>query len=274
MTIFYYYDYRQFLRETFASQPKKGRGKSAELAAALRIHPTIVSQVLSGRRDFSAEQALEVCEFLKLSANEGKHFRLLVGLASAGTARLRKQLKDEIDESKKSSLALVTRVVSEKPLTDTGRAIFYSNWRYSAVRLYTSTDLHGRTLEEICSQFGLVRTRALEICQFLVSSGLCTLTNDCYQMGAQSTFVEKGSPFLMKHHANWRIKAIQASDDLADDELMFTGVMSISKADFTQLREEIAAFIGKSSRLVKDSIAEEVACLNFDFFKVKSGSTD
>lgn len=137
--IFEFSDYRHFLRSSFEEGPKKGRGKSLELAQFLRIHPTVVSQVFSGLREFSEEQSLEIAEFLKLSAAESRHFTLLVRHENAGTAKLKKFLKAEIETSRQAARALSTRVKTERSLTDTERAVFYSSWLYSAIRLYTST---------------------------------------------------------------------------------------------------------------------------------------
>lgn len=67
--------------------------------------------------------------------------------------------------------------------------------------------------------------------------------------------MERGQP---------RLKAIERSENLASEELMFTSPFSISKKDFNYLREEILKLIKSTSLVIKDSPAEEVACLNFD----------
>ena len=90
-----------------------------------------------------------------------------------------------------------------------------------------------------------------------------------YTMGVQSTFVERGSPHLMKHHANWRVKAVQDSDLMRETDLMFTGQISLSNSDFLFLRERITEFIKLASERAKDSKAEDVACLNIDWFRVR-----
>jgi hypothetical protein len=148
-------------------------------------------------------------------------------------------------------------------------AIFYSSWIYAAVRLYCSTSKEGRTLEEVAERFFITRPKAVEICEFLERSGLCVHAGDKYVMGPQSTFVPQGSPYLLRHHTNWRLKAVQAAESLSEEELMFTGVLSVSRADFALLREKMAGFIKKFSELVKDSPAEEVGCFNMDFFWLK-----
>jgi hypothetical protein len=102
--------------------------------------------------------------------------------------------------------------------------------------------------------------------QFLISSGLIQHESGIYRMQTKSTHVEKGSPFLLKHHSNWRISAIQKSEILSDSEMMYTGNISLSKSDFSKIREELILTIQNVLKKVKDSPAEDVANLNIDLF--------
>jgi uncharacterized protein (TIGR02147 family) len=268
MSIFEYSDYRSYLRHRFSLFPKKGRGKSLELARFLGTHPTVVSQIFSGLREFSEEQAIEVCDFLDLTPIEAEYFTLLVRLANAGSIKLRRKLKNEIEESKRESKSTATRVRAEKSLTDTERAVFYSSWLYSGCRLYCSTTEGGRSLEDISARFDISRTKAAGIMDFLIRTGLSVLDGEKYKMGPQSTFVDKDSPFLPKHLTNWRIKALQTVDSLSDDDLMFSGPFSISNSDLASLREKLIEVIKEFSKVAQNSAAEEVACLNIDLFRI------
>lgn len=51
-----------------------------------------------------------------------------------------------------------------------------------------------------------------------------------------------------------------------DRELFFTAPMSISKKDFARIRERLNAFIKEAVEIAKESQAEELCCLNIDFF--------
>lgn len=65
------------------------------------------------------------------------------------------------------------------------------------------------------------------------------------------------------------MKAISRGEELSESELMFTGPVSLSKKDFEILREETIAFIKSFLDRVHASPAEEIACLNLDFFWIK-----
>ncbi len=221
------------------------------------------------QRQLSEEQALETAEYFELAPIETKYFRLLVRHASVSTTKLRQTIHAELEELRAAAQSIATRVRTEKTLGEKESAEFYSNWLYTACRLYCSTSASGRSADEIAARFGIPRPRALEILGFLVSTGRCVTEKDLYRMGPQSTFVAKGSPFLGRHHTNWRLQGLRAFEELSDAELMFTGVMSVSRADFTRLRERVAEFLNEFSKTVKVSPAEEIACLNMDFFWIR-----
>ena len=85
-------------------------------------------------------------------------------------------------------------------------------------------------------------------------------------LGTQHTHVERGPPFLSRHHHNWRLKSLEKTDRSDDQELQFTGPVSISKSDFEAVRELLVEAIPKSLEKVKKSEPDDVACLLIDWF--------
>ncbi|OQW47297.1 MAG: hypothetical protein A4S09_16005 [Proteobacteria bacterium SG_bin7] len=157
----------------------------------------------------------------------------------------------------------------EKSLSDSERSIFYSSWIYPAVHLFLGLSKEGVTLEEICERFSISRQRASDLAHFFLRTGLANEERGKYFPGVQSTFLEQGSPHLIKHHSNWRVKAIEKSESISAEELMFTAPLSISRRDFSSVREKIAQFIKSLSEIVKASEAEDIATINIDWFWVK-----
>lgn len=269
MTIFEFKDYRAYLRHTIRHMPRKGRGELSKIAKHLRVNTTLISQIMSGSRELTPEQALSLSHYMAHTEIETEYFALLVQLSRAGTIELKRHLERKLENIKSEALQLSKRISHEKKLSDHERAIFYSSWLYSAVHLFTSTRDKGVTLDEIATRFALKKNTAADIIRFLVSSGICVERSGHYSMGVQSTFVERGSPYLLKHHSNWRIKAIQKSESMTDRELMYSGQFSLSRDDFDKLREELTDFLKRANQTVKDSKAEDVASLNIDWFWVE-----
>ena len=264
-TLFTYSNYKKFLKDHLERLPAKGRGEINRLGLALGVHPTLVSQVLNGPKDFTIDQAHSLASYLGLAALEIDYFVLLIQRERAGTPAYRAYCTTKLDELKQRSLNVSKRLKSHRDLSENEKALFYSSWIYAAVRLFTSVD-DGQTLEAVASRFDLSRARAKSILTFLVEVQLCSEAGGVFTMQTQHTHLAAGSAHLLRHHTNWRLRAIDRGEKLTENELLFTSPFSISVADFAKLREQIIDLIQTSSRTIQASPAEEVACLNIDLF--------
>ncbi|MGZ3747543.1 MAG: TIGR02147 family protein [Pseudobdellovibrionaceae bacterium] len=269
MTIFEFTDYKKYIQHFIRQQPKKGRGYILKIAEFLNMHPTHVSQILSGSKDFSHEQAFKMTDFLLLNALERDYFLLLVQKSKSGNKEYENFLQTKIVELQKQSLQIDKRISQTKALSDHERSIFYSSWLYSAIRLFCSLE-KGKNLNEICIKFHLDRKQALEIIRFLLDTSLLKEVDNFYQIGATHTHVGLGSPYLNRHHTNWRLKALSHIEQLHSEELMFTGPVSVSKSDFKKIREKLLNVITEIVEYAKkEEPAEELVCLNIDYFFIK-----
>ncbi len=258
-----------FLKAYIIALPKRGRGEATKIAACLGVSTTLISQILRGKKVLTPEQCELLGSYLGFNELEQDYLTFLVHHERSGTVALKTYWKKKIDHVKAQSLKISERVHVDKALTEAERARFYSSPLYSAVRLYASIGENGKSIADICERFDLPRARAQEILGFLVEIGLCIHREGRYLLGAQRTHLEQGSPHALKHHANWRLRAIHQSEWLDERELMYTAPVSLSRADFENLREEMADFIKKFLSKVHASPAEEIACFNMDFFWIK-----
>jgi uncharacterized protein (TIGR02147 family) len=272
MVLLNFDDYRVYLRSYLKKLPHKGRGELSKIAKYLRINTTWLSQILSGAKEFNIDQVIELGTYLDLSPIEIEYFFLLVQYERAGAHKTKSFIKNKIQNLKTESLKLQNQVPHEKKLDDSEKAIFYSSWIYSAIHLFISTQKTGVNLEDVIHEFQIKRTRALEILNFLLKSNLCCKTQEKFKISTQSTFIDRSSPFLHKHHSNWRIKAIEKSENLCDEELMFTAPISISKKDFMEVRDDLVLILKKISTRVQASNPELLANLNIDLFWINQNS--
>jgi len=268
MSIFNYSNYRDYLRAYIKSRPKAGYGELSRLAAHLKINTTLLSQIFSGLRTFSTDHACELAEYLGLTNIETEYLYLMIEHSKAGTVKNKNYLEKKMALLKDESLNLSKRIQREKDLTENERAVFYSTWVYSALHLFCGTKQNGVTLDEICNKLLCSRQKASEYMHFLIKTGLCKVENDRFLIHTLSTFIDNDSPHLLKHHNNWRIKAIQKSDNISKNELMFTAQVSISEEDFDIIREQITKSIDDILKTVKSSGTETLAFLNIDWLKL------
>lgn len=269
--IFEFSAYRSYLRAYLKKLPKKGHGEARKIAIHLRVSSTFISNVLAGSKDLTLEQAEVLSEYLGHSEMEADYFLNLIQLERAGTHRLKKYFDAKLKETKDKSLQLSKRVQAKNTLTDEEKSTFYSHPLYSAIHLYTATHAKGRSIEEISRRFDIPRSRASKMVQFLDQAQLIQEVekNGRYVIGTQSTHLEVHSPHLHKHHTNWRLKAIQSSENLSDQELIYTVNVALSESDFSKLRESMVQFIKGFLDTVHPSPSEELACFNLDFFWIR-----
>ncbi len=269
MPQFQHSDYRNFLKEILEKRPRKGHGELQKIAAHLRIHTTLISQIMSGRRDLTDEQAFELCRYLELTETESEYFQLLVKIERAGTQNYKNFLKNKLKEMREQVQKVSKRFTKEEELSDQQRSIFYSSWIYSAIRLFCSTDEQGRSLEDVMSYFQLTRIRASDYLDFLVSAQLCEQKNDLYKMGQQRTYIDRGSIYFLKHHLNWRMKSIERSEVATEDEKLYTVTMSVSQKDFLRIKEEVSKLLNEILKISQTTQPEKLACFNCDLFFIE-----
>lgn len=264
--IYSFLNYKTYLLSVKKSKPKKGRGFLSQMALRMEMTSAQMSHVMKGDRDFTLEQAIKCTQALGLTTSETEYFLEMVIFARAGNHELREFSKKKLLKLKSLGLQIKNQVPEHHELSDSQKAQFYSSWHYSAIRLLCS--IKPIQIEEIVDRLHLEKSRIIEILIFLQESGLCKATNKGYVMGQQTTFVSKDSPFVHKHHSNWRLKALDQAERNLESDLFFTSPVSLSKSDFEKLKLQLADFIKQFSTTVKSSPSEQLACLNIDFFNL------
>lgn len=269
MTIFEFHDYRDYLHAHLKKQPRQGWGAMGRLAKQIQISPTQISQVLAGKKELTLEQAHRLGRVLELPASAHDYLLLLVERERAGTRDLQKYFDERLRGAREQALQIKTLLPPDHALDEGKKSIFYSDWRYSALRLFCSIG-DGRTFAQILEAFDLDPARLENMLQFLVSCGLCRENKGLYQMGPQRTFIEKGSAAASQHQANWRLLALErAKRTTSTDEIFFTSPVSISKKDFQSFGRRLRDLIAEFSQTVRETEPDQVACLNLDYFQAK-----
>ena len=260
-------DFRSYLR-TVAEV--RGRGEFRRIADALKMHTTLVSQILNGKKCFTEEQASNLCVYLSLNPLETDYFLKLVQIERAGNESLKKTFQRHLQQIMAQAKETKSRVPESQDLTEQDRAIYYSSWQYSLVRLLTSID-GLQTFEKISDYLRLPASRVREILDFLVSRNLCKEgKKGKYERTGKNTHVEARSPLAIRHHQNWRSKSHEFQERMTDADLAFTAPISVSSADRQRIRSLLLDTISQIAKIVETSPAEEVVYLGIDWLKIGS----
>lgn len=267
MSIFKYLNYREYLRDRIESLPSKGRGELLRIAKTAGVHSSILSQVFQGSRELTSEQAVAIAGHFELNETETQYFLLLAQWERAGTEKLKGVLKREIDRIRAEQTQVALRIPQSQSLSQEQKAIFYSSWYYSAVRVLSSI-VEWKNVEAMRKRLNLTREQFTAIERFLVEHGLCKEQQGALSPGPQSTHIDGTSPLVARHHANWRIKAMERHPTIAHDrELAFTSPMSLSRADAIKMRALALDFISDACKVADPSPPESSYCLNLDWFE-------
>ncbi len=266
MNVFEYRDYKQFIAGWIKEQPKGGRGQIRKIATYLSVSTTLLSQVLKAEKHFSLEIAATITDYLGLNEKEAEYFLLLVEHQRAGGFKLKTILEKRLDREQQAGAQLQNRLKSDRQLTDEEKMQFYSSWMYSGIRILSALPemVNAKTISERLNlPLGIVN----QAVNFLVEKNLCAIVGNKLTYGSYRTHIGKDSPFVIKHHQNWRIKGFHSMELRRDEDLFFTQPMALSKEAAEKIRLLLPGLIEQIVAISGPSDSEAVRCLNLDWFE-------
>jgi uncharacterized protein (TIGR02147 family) len=270
MDVFESKNYRELLRFQISRLPKQGHGQAKSLARHLGISSTLVSQVLREQRHFTPDQAHLAAEFLGFSELESEYFLTLVQLERAANPGFRRRLENNLQSIRNQSRKLENRLSHQQALSAEQKAVFYSDWAYSAIRMLTS--IPGKdSADSISRHLGLPLRLVNDTLHFLEAAGLVVREREKFRIGPLSTHLSADSPFVKNHHNNWRQKASDYMNYQYPLKLHYTSPMTLSEKDAETVRAILVQTIDQIGKVVDPSPAEQLMCLNVDWFRVKTG---
>jgi len=267
MNVFDYRNYKDYVNDWIKGQPSAGHGQLRQMALELNVNSVVMSQVFRGDRDLSLEQAVGVTKYMGLSTLSRDYFLLLVQKEKAGTKELKDIFEKQLEDIRQASQNLKTRIKHQK-FSDEDKATFYSRWYYSAIRLGVSIPELSNTVA-IADHLGLERSLVSQVLEFLLENQLVVGKEKKFDIGPQVTHVGHDSPFVNRHHSNWRLQSLKAMDKSRKDDLFYTGPMALSKSAANKIRKLVVELIEKSTKEASESDSEALRCLAIDWFEVK-----
>ncbi len=266
MNVFEYKDYKKFVQEWLKEHPKGGRGQLKKMADHLRVSTTLLSQVFKGEKHLSLETAADVAEYLGLSEKESEYFLLLIEHQRAGSFKLKKILEKKLAREQQAGSQLQNRLHQDRQLSEEEKMRFYSSWMYSAVRILSALpDMSNakKISERLNIPLGIINN----VVQFLLEKNLCRIENNRLTYGDYRTHIGKDSPYVIKHHQNWRIKGFQNMELRRDEDLFFTQPMAMSREASEKIRLLLPGIIEQINAISGPSDSEVVRCFNLDWFE-------
>lgn len=259
-------NYRDYLRNEF-SGTGVGRGRRAILARHLGCQTSFLSQILTDRAHLSLEHAIRTSEFLGHTPLERKYFMLLVQSDRSGTKNLQSFFDDELNSIKKKRSEVKERIGVRTVLSAEDQMTYYSAWYYSAIHVLSAFP-EFKSVEAMSDRLKLEMPTVKKAVRFLESRGFIKKSDTGYNIGATRIHLAQGSPMLARHHANWRMRAIEKVDHEKAQDLHYSAVLGISKKDVKIFKESLLELLQKFESVIEKSEVEEPVGLLLDLFSI------
>lgn len=267
MDIIGYDSYKQYYTDWLDSGSAPRKGAMTAVAKYLKVHPSFLSQVFKGDKELSAEQGYKLCDFIGLDGISKDYFMNLLFAERAGTEGLKKYFRRKIRDIKTQQKKIDRRMGKAQRLDEDKLAKFYSDPHISLIRLLTSIP-GNNSPARLAEITGLKIDYVNRVLEFLVSADLCQKSRaGCFTMGVTRTHLPGDSTLVNNHHRNWRTKVLEYHARSHDEDLVFTAPMTLSRSDYSKLRNMLLVFIEGCAKTVDQSQAEDFAILNIDFIR-------
>ncbi len=264
-------DYRAYLKEWIAAQPKGGHGLVSALAKAARCQPAYFSRVLQGKAQLSPEQAFAIRKVLGHSDDQTRYFMLLVEYDRAGDADLKAYYQSRIEAEREARTNLQNRFKEAKTLSREHQVTYYGSAHYAAIHACISVP-ELQTIPGLEKFLALPRERIVEVLKFLTDCGLAVEEQGRWRVGLNRLHLGRDSDLIRNHHSNWRIEAMKSLDRgkgaQGGEDLHYSAVVSLSREDAHRLKEHWIQALEQFNAVIAPSQEETVRAITLDFFSL------
>lgn len=242
------------------------RGALSRAAQAMGCQVSYLSRVMNSELHLTPDQAFLLAQHLRFPARERRYFQTLVEWERAASPAYREHLGAEIKELRRQHEDLKERAKRPEPAAAYATT-YFSAWQWCAVHMLTSTP-DGQTAAQLAERLGLPRAQAQYFLEGLASWGLVRRNGAKWQYASGEMHLPKESPLVVFHHQNWRSRAVQSAQQPGTDNIHFTNVQTLSRADWPLLKELFLRFISDCNALMGPSPPEEGVAITCDLFRL------
>lgn len=255
-----------YLKERLSAE-NSSRGMKTQLAEALLIQPAFLSQVLSGKYSLSLEQADLANKFFDHATDESNFFLLLVSRDRASTSSLKKHFDHQLNLILKKRQRLIERLGRKAEMSAEVEGIYYSSWMYGAIHIAcTIPEMGSRKL--ISEKLNLSIEVVGNVLDFLTENNFLQKSAEKYKPTDSWARLDKKSPHIIRHHANWRQKAIQNLENQTDDDLHYSGVFSMDQKTARKIQNAVLDFVKLQLKDIEAAKEEDLFVFGIDFFNL------
>ncbi|SHM12923.1 TIGR02147 family protein [Fibrobacter sp. UWB13] len=257
ISVFMYFDYRDFIRAVLETMQSKGLSLRAIQENAGVSGSAFFSRILDGSRPLSVANAKNIAKSWGLPDDESDYFLDLVRFGNEKNVDVREELLRKL---------LAVRANNQEFALQDSSLKFFSKWYYPVLRDLLPLLPPNMPAEKIGRMFTPV-LRAPQVesgIRYLMESGFVTLDeNGVYRVEQPivSTPPRVRSTILRKYH----LKNLEVNSEVydlftSDDRSVTSVTCSLSKESFEKVREEIAKLREKILALSREEKNPDRVC--------------
>ena len=271
LPIYSFKKYRAYLRHVLKEAPSKSQrhGSLSKASTAMGCQASYLSRVLAENAHLSPEQLVRFAHYTALNDSEVRYLIYLSLLERGGNPTYLKHLNAELTSLRNEQNQLKSRFKTTKEVSTEYQEEFYSRWYYCALHIafYIKEFQAPQKAQKLV---GLSDSQFQQALKFLLKAGFIEENAEGRIVAKASRYhLGSDSPTLLKHHTNWRLRALQAIEAPKENDFHYTSVISLSEKDLPQVREIFLEAIERTRALVKASEPEErIASYTIDFFEI------
>jgi hypothetical protein len=275
MDIYACKNYREALT-LIVSQANGGRkrGALARIAAALKVHTTFVSQVLSGKSEFNSDQLVGFCRYFTLD-DEATSFMLdLLGRDRAATAAARSVFEQRIKAVRDRRDEIASRMSQKSRISDQDRMDYYLSWRMQAVHMLAQRS-GGLSAQEASTHLDICAAACAQILERLSAIGVVKhISFDRFLSTENYIHMAKQDPLVAHVHASWRSRTLQELHNPRDPGAFhYSSAISLDEVAAKQIRQVLLEALSRMTDAVKTSGDSQVNFLGIDFYRLTDASS-
>lgn len=257
ISVFMYFDYRDYIRAVLETMQSKGLSLRAIQENTGVSGSAFFSRILDGSRPLSIANAKNIAKSWGLSVDESDYFLDLVRFGNKKNVDVREELLRKL---------LAVRANNQEFALQDSSLKFFSKWYYPVLRDLLPLLPPNMPAEKIGRMFTPV-LRAPQVesgIRYLMESGFVTLDeNGVYRVEQPivSTPPRVRSTILRKYH----LKNLEVNSEVydlftSDDRSVTSVTCSLSKESFEKVREEIAKLREKILALSREEKNPDRVC--------------
>ncbi len=262
MTIYNLKNYREIIELLM----NKRTGMKLKLSHHIGCQPAYLSRVMGEQADLGQDQIMLVADFFQLDQDQTEYLVYILLENRAGHHKTKKLFSSKAAQIAEKGLQLKKQLKAESKLTEEFESIYYSSWVYSALHI----SLLNKNFDErkFSEKTGLNQKDILAALNKLESIGLILKKQNKWHVVHTNTHLGIDSPWVSRHHMNWRMKISEKMSRSDLNGLHYSSVASCSQVDRVKINEILLEAIQKCRSIIKNSPDEMTIYYGLDLFNL------